>query len=72
MDDMLFLNDNVLSITNLRFSEEWEGDIIILFRVKFGNEVSEVDMLSTVVLLELISSLLEMSHTLMHTRLIQS
>ena len=37
----------------------------MLFRVQFGKEVSEVDMLSTVVLEELISSLLERSHTLM-------
>ena len=36
----------------------------MLFRVKFGKEVSEVDMLSTVVLEELISSLLERSHNL--------
>ena len=38
---------------------------IILFRVKFGNEVSEVDILSKVVLDELFSSLLEMIHNLM-------
>ena len=37
----------------------------MLFRVKFGKEVLEVDMLSTVVLEELISSLLERSHNLM-------
>ena len=37
----------------------------MLFRVKFGKEVSEVDMLSTVVLEELISSLLVRSHTIM-------
>ena len=37
----------------------------MLFRVKFGKEVSEVDMLSTVVLDELISSLLERSNNLM-------
>ena len=37
----------------------------MLFRVKFYKEVSEVDMLSTVVLEELISSLLESNHTLM-------
>ena len=65
MDDMWFLNDNLSSITNPRFLEEWEGEIIMLFRVKFGKEVSEVDMLSTVVLEELISSLLESSHNLM-------
>ena len=47
------------------FLEEWEGEIIMIFRVKFEKEVSEVDMLSTVVLEELISSLLERSHTLM-------
>ena len=47
------------------FLEEWEGEIIILFRVKFGKEVSEVDMLSTVVLEELISSLLMRSHNIM-------
>ena len=34
----------------------------MLFRVKFGKEVSKVDMLNTVVLDGLISSLLEMSH----------
>ena len=37
---------------------DYEGEIIMLFRVKFGKEVSEVDMLSTVFLEELISSLL--------------
>ena len=37
----------------------------MLFRVKFEKEVLEVDMLSTVVLEELISSLLERSHNLM-------
>ena len=37
----------------------------MLFRVKFGKEVSEVDMLSTVLLEELISSLLERSHNRM-------
>ena len=37
----------------------------MLFRVKFGKEVSEVDMLSTVVLEELICSLLKRSHNLM-------
>ena len=37
----------------------------MLFRVKFGKEVSEVDMLSTVVLEELISCLLERSYNLM-------
>ena len=37
----------------------------MLFRVKLGKEVSEVDMLSTLVLEELISSLLERSHNLM-------
>ena len=37
----------------------------MLFKVKFGNEVSEVDMLSTVVLEELISSLLKRSHNIM-------
>ena len=47
------------------FLEEWKGEIIILFRVTFGKEVSEVYMLSTVVLEELISSLLVMNHTLM-------
>ena len=36
-----------------------------VFRVKFGKEVSEVDILSTVVLEKLISSLLERSHNLM-------
>ena len=36
----------------------------MLFRVKFGNEVSEVDMLSIVFVEELISSLLERSHNL--------
>ena len=46
------------------FLEEWEGEIIMLFRVKFGKEVSEVDMLSTVVLEELISSLLERSYNI--------
>ena len=45
--------------------EELEGYIIMLFRLKFGNEISEVYMLSTVVLEELISSLLERSHDLM-------
>ena len=45
--------------------EECEGEIIMLFRVKFVKEISEVDMLSTVVLEELISSLLERSHNLM-------
>ena len=49
----------------LGFLKEWEVEIIILFRVKFGNEVSEVDMLSIVFLEELISSLLESNHTLM-------
>ena len=38
---------------------------MMLFRVKFGKEVSEVYMLSTVVLEELISSLLERSYNLM-------
>ena len=47
------------------FLEEWEGEIIMLFRLKFGKEVSEVDMLSTVVLEELISSLLARSHNIM-------
>ena len=37
----------------------------MLFRVKLGKEVSEVDMSSTVVLEELISSLLERIHNLM-------
>ena len=37
----------------------------MLFRVKFGKEASNVYMLSTVVLEELISSLLERSHNLM-------
>ena len=45
--------------------KEWEEEIILLFRIQFGKEVSEVDMLRTVVLEELISSLLEMIHTLM-------
>ena len=45
--------------------EEWEGEIIILFIVKFGKKVSEVNILSTVILEEFISSLLERSHTLM-------
>ena len=36
-----------------------------LFRVKFGKEVSEVDMLSTVVVDKLSSSLLDRSHTIM-------
>ena len=44
--------------------QEWEGEIIMLFRVKLGKEVSEVDMLSTVVLEELLSNLLERSHHL--------
>ena len=47
------------------FLEEWEGEIIVLFRVKFGKEVSDVDMLCKVALEELISSLLERSHNLM-------
>ena len=38
------------------FLDEWEVEIIMLFRVKFGKEIIEVDMLSTVVLEELISS----------------
>ena len=37
----------------------------MLFRVNFGKEVSEVDILSRVVLYELISSLLERSHHIM-------
>ena len=49
----------------IRFLEEWEGEIIMLFRVQFGKEVSEVDILSTVFLEELISSLLERSHNIM-------
>ena len=56
MDDMRFLNDNLSSNTNPRFLEECEGEIIMLFRVKFGKEVSLVVMLSIVVLDELISS----------------
>ena len=36
----------------------------MLFRVKFVNEVSEVDILSTVVLEELISILLERSYNI--------
>ena len=35
MDDMCFSNDNLSSNTNPRFFEEWEGEIIMLFRVKF-------------------------------------
>ena len=50
------------SNTNPMFLEEWEGEIIMLFSVKFGKELSEVDMLSAVVLEELNSSLLDMSH----------
>ena len=72
MDNMWFLNDNLSTNTNPRFLEEWEGEIIVLFRVQFGKEVSELDMLSTVVLEELISSLLEMILCSLHTRLIQS
>ena len=56
---MWFLNDNLSSNTNHRFLEELEGIIIVLFRVKFRKEVLEVDMLSIVVLDELISSLLK-------------
>ena len=41
---------------------EWEVEIIKLFRVK---EVSAVDILSTVILEKLLSSLLEMIHNLM-------
>ena len=37
----------------------------MLFRVKFGKGVSEVDMLNTLILEELISNLLEMSHNRM-------
>ena len=62
---MWFLNDNLSSNTNPMFLEECEGEIIMLFRVKFWKKVSEVDMLSTVVLEELISSLLERSHNIM-------
>ena len=36
MDDMWFLNDNLSSNNNTRFLEEWEGEIIMLFRVQFG------------------------------------
>ena len=45
---MWFLNDNLSSNTNPRFLEEREGEIIILFRVKFEKEVSVVNILSTV------------------------
>ena len=37
----------------------------MLFKVKCGKEVSEVDMINTVVLVALICSLLDRSHTLM-------
>ena len=71
---MWFLNYNLSPKTNTRFLEEWEGELIVLFRVQFGKEVSEVDMLSTLVLEKLISSLLERSHNIIsfHTRLMQS
>ena len=59
---MLFLNDYFSSNTNRRFLVEWEGEIIILFRVTFGKDISEVDMLSTVFVEALISSLFERSH----------
>ena len=52
------------------FLEEWEVEIIMLFRVKFGKVVSEVDMLSTLVFEELISSLLERSYNLMKLEVI--
>ena len=65
IDNMLFLNDNLSSNTNHRFLKEREGEIIVLFRVKFGKEVSELDILSTVVSEALISSLFERSHNLM-------
>ena len=45
----------------LSFWRNWERGIIIVFRIKFGNEVSEVDILSKVVLEELISRFLERS-----------
>ena len=35
------------SNTNPRFLEEWEEEIIMLFRVKFGKDVSELDILNT-------------------------
>ena len=46
MNNMWLLNDTLSSNTKLNFLEEWEGEIIVLFRVKFGQKVSEVDMLS--------------------------
>ena len=46
MDNMRFLIDNLSSNTNPRFLEELEGELFILFRVMFGKEVSEVDILS--------------------------
>ena len=57
--------DNLTSNTIPRFLGEWEGEIIMLFRVKFGKIISEIDMSSRVVLEKLISSLLERSHTIM-------
>ena len=68
-NDMWFLNDNLSSNTNPSFLEEWEGEIILLFRIHFEGSISSIllsiDMLSTLVLEELISSLLERSHNLM-------
>ena len=58
----MILFDNLSSNTNPMFLEEWEGKIIMLFRLEFGKEESEVDILNTVVLEELISILLERSH----------
>ena len=40
MDNMWILNDNLSSNTNPMFLEEWEGEIILLFIVKLGKEVS--------------------------------
>ena len=70
----MYLNDNFSSNTNLRYLEECKEEIIMLFRVKFGKELSEVDILSTVVLEAYlvgywIGYILLCS---LHTRLIQS
>ena len=37
----------------------------MLFRIKFGKQVSEVDMLSTIVVEELIVGLLKSNHNIM-------
>ena len=50
---------------NSRFLEEWDSEIIMFIRVKFGKEVSEVYMLITVGFDSLLSCLLERSHNIM-------